>query len=157
MDESLTEITLKPIGVVRSAVRQARGAGYEWNRAVSEIVIDRSLSEALEGLEEFSHIIVLYWMHQSAGRGEPPLKVRPRHNQDNPLVGVFASRSPHRPNSIGKATVRLLGREDNILRVKGLDAVDGTPVLDIKPYIPGYDSVRGARVPGWSKRQQKQH
>ena len=153
MDSNLSDITLKPIGFVRNEVKQAPGAGYGWESVVSEIVIDSGLTEALEGLEKFSHIIVLCWMHRSADRGKPPLKVHPRHNKALPLVGLFASRSPHRPNSIGKATVRLLKREDNILTVKGLDALDGTPVVDIKPYIPGYDSVRGARVPEWSRGQ----
>jgi tRNA-Thr(GGU) m(6)t(6)A37 methyltransferase TsaA len=68
-------------------------------------------------------------------------------------MGVFATRSPSRPNPIGKATVRLLSRRGNILKVRGLDAIDGSPVLDIKPYIPGYDSVKGARVPAWMTRR----
>ena len=148
-----SEIVLRPIGTVRNSVKQAPGAGYEWEKVISEIVVRSSLTEALDGLEEFSHIIVLYWMHKSAARGEPPTKVHPRGDQKKPLVGLFASRSPHRPNSIGKATVRLLQRQGNVLRVKGLDAVDGTPVIDIKPYIPGYDSVDGAKVPKWSTSQ----
>ena len=153
MDEKPSEVTFKTIGVVRNRVQLARGARHDREQVVSVILVDPGLAEAMEGLEGFSHIIVLYWMHQVASRGKPPMKVHPRNIQENPLVGVFASRSPHRPNSIGKATVRLLSREGNILRVKGLDAIDGTPVLDIKPYIPGYDSVRGARVPPWSKHQ----
>jgi len=148
-----SSLTLKLIGVVRNKVKQAPGAGYEWKKVVSEIVVDSSLTEALDGLEEFSHIIVLYWMHQHAAGGQPPTKIHPRHDQELPLVGLFATRSPHRPNSIGKATVRLLQRQGNILRVKGLDAVDGTPVIDIKPYLPGYDSVTGAKVPKWATNQ----
>ena len=68
-------------------------------------------------------------------------------------MGVFATRSPNRPNSLGKATDRLLERRGNILKVKGLDAIDGTPVLDIKPYIPGYDSVKRAKAPSWVVKQ----
>jgi len=70
-----------------------------------------------------------------------------------PLVGRFATRSPSRPNPVGQATVKLLERHDNILKVKGLDAIDGTPVIDIKPYLPGYDSADGAKVPLWMTNQ----
>lgn len=149
MSDKLPDIKLKPIGVVRNRVRQMTEPEYEWQKIVSEIVIDSSLSEALDNLDEFSHIIVLYWMHQTAAAGQLPAKVHPRGRRELPLVGLFATRSPYRPNPLGKATVRLLERQDNILKVKGLDALDGTPVIDIKPYIPGYDSVTGARVPPW--------
>ena len=64
-------------------------------------------------------------------------------------MGVFATRSPDRPNPIGKTTVKIVERRGNVLRVQGLDAIDGSPVLDIKPYLPGYDSVEGARAPSW--------
>jgi len=145
-----TGMILKPIGYVRNDVEQPPGADYGWDKVVSEIVVDSSLSEALDNLEEFSHIIVLYWMHRAAGRDEPPqLKTHPRGRQELPLVGLFATRSPHRPNAIGKTTVRLLERRGNILKVEGLDAIDGTPVIDIKPYIPGYDSASEAKVPPW--------
>ncbi len=140
--------SMKPIGIVRNGIKQAPGAGYEWGKVVSDILIDGSLTEALDGLEEFSHIIVLYWMHQAAP-GQAPTRVHPRRKRELPLVGLFASRSPHRPNPLGKATVRLLQRQGNTLRVEGLDAIDGTPVVDIKPYIPDYDSVTNAKVPPW--------
>ncbi|UCH42652.1 MAG: SAM-dependent methyltransferase [Dehalococcoidales bacterium] len=78
-----------------------------------------------------------------------PLRVHPRGRQELPLRGIFAVRTPNRPNRIGKATVRLIEIDDNILKVKGLDALDGSPVIDIKPYIPGYDSVDEASVPPW--------
>jgi tRNA-Thr(GGU) m(6)t(6)A37 methyltransferase TsaA len=75
--------------------------------------------------------------------------VHPKRNQNLPLVGVFATRSPVRPNPMGMATVKLLEHRDNVLKVIGLDAIDGTPVLDIKPYIPGSDSPAAARTPDW--------
>lgn len=148
MADELTTITLRAIGIVHNRVKQSPRPGYDWQKVVSEIVVDTSLNEALDNLDEFSHIIVLYWMHQSKA-GRLPARVHPRGRQELPLVGLFASRSPHRPNSLGKATVRLLERKGNILRVQGLDAIDGTPVIDIKPYIPGYDSVDDAKVPPW--------
>jgi len=149
MTDELPEITLRPIGIVRSKVKQMPGAEYNWRGVVSEIVVDSSLTEALGNLGEFSHIIVIYWMHQADTTARLLAKVHPKGKAELPLVGLFATRSPYRPNPVGKATVRLLERRGNILRVRGLDAIDGTPVIDIKPYIPGYDSVDDARVPPW--------
>jgi len=145
MTDESPEINLKPIGTVRSELKE-RTRRYSRD-VVSEIIVDSSLTEALDNLDEFSHIIVLYWIHKSPRRA--PKKVRPRGNPELELTGVFATRSPDRPNPIGKSTVRLLERRDNILKVQGLDAIDGTPVLDIKPNIPGYDSVDNARAPSW--------
>ena len=153
MANELPEMTLKAIGFVRNDIKQSPGAEYGWDKVVSEIVVNESLTEALEGLEEFSHIIVLYWMHQVTATGELPTKVHPRGRQELPLVGLFATRSPNRPNPLGKSTVRLLERRDNILKVKGLDAIDRTPVIDIKPYRPGYDSAGGAKVAPWAASQ----
>ncbi len=145
MSAELPDITLKPVGIVRNEIKQRGNRDVE--KIVSEIVVDRSLSEALDGLDEFSHIIVLCWLHQF--RKPTPLKVHPMRDETIPLKGVFATRSPDRPNPIGKTTVNLLKVRDNVLTVKGLDAIDGTPVLDIKPYIPGYDSASRAKAPTW--------
>ena len=153
MVSKLPDMPLKAIGIVRSDTKQP--ARRDYAKVVSEIVIDSSLTEALDGLEEFSHIIVLYWMHQAAS-GKVPLKIHPMGKQELPLVGLFATRSPNRPNPIGKATVRLLQRQGNILRVEGLDAIDGTPVIDIKPYISGYDSAANTTVPQWITKSQNQ-
>jgi len=143
----LPGMTLKAIGIVQNKVKQAPGSGYKWQKVVSKIVLDGSLTEALDNLDEFSHIIVLYWMHWST---EPtPIKVHPKGRAELPLVGVFASRSPNRPNPIGKTTVRLIRRRRNVLTVQGLDAIDGTPVIDVKPYIPSSDSVENANMPSW--------
>ncbi len=149
MANELPDMTLKAIGVVRNKVGQMPKSGYDWHRIVSDIVVDSSLSDALDNLDEFSHIIVLFWMHQAADTGQPPTRIHPMGKRELPLVGLFASRSPHRPNPVGKATVRLLGRRHNILKVEGLDAIDGTPIIDIKPYIPGLDSITDAKVPPW--------
>ena len=146
MADELPSMTLKAIGIVRNGIKQPPKQG--WEETVSDIVVNNNLSEALDNLEEFSHILVLYWMHQAVAH-QLPTKVHPRGKRELPLVGLFASRSPYRPNPVGKSTVRLLERQGNILKVKGLDAIDGTPVIDIKPYIPGYDSVTNAKVPSW--------
>ena len=139
---------LKAIGIVRNGVKQPIRHG--WSEVVSDIVIDSHLAEALDGLDQFSHLIVLYWMHQLNPRRKLPLKVHPMGKAELPLMGRFATRSPSRPNPVGQATVRLLERRGNILKVKGLDAIDGTPVIDIKPYIPGYDSATDAKAPRWT-------
>ena len=112
-------------------------------------MVNRDLTEALDGLDEFSHLIVLYWMHQLTPGRELSLKVHPMGKLELPLVGRFATRSPSRPNPVGQATVKLLERRGNILKVRGLDATNGTPVIDIKPYLPGYDSASDAKVPPW--------
>lgn len=147
------EMTIRPIGVVRSSVRKQQKPGYNWEEVVSEIVIDDSLAEALDGLDGFSHIIVIYWLHLAADKSKMASKVHPRGDLELPLVGRFATRSPYRPNSLGQKVVRLLERKGNVLRVRGLDALDGTPVIDIKPYIPGYDSVEDATVPKWAEHE----
>jgi tRNA-Thr(GGU) m(6)t(6)A37 methyltransferase TsaA len=144
-------MTLKPIGVVRNEVKQPIRHG--WREVISEIVVDSDLTEALDNLDEFSHLIVLYWMHELPAGRQLPLKVHPMGKSGLPLVGRFATRSPSRPNPVGQATVELLERRDNILKVKGLDAIDGTPVIDIKPYLPEYDSASDARVPLWISNQ----
>ena len=146
-------MTLKVIGIVRNEVKQKPKPGYNWWEIVSEIVVNSSLTEALDALDEFSHIIVLYWMHQVATTTQLPPKIHSGGKPELPLVGCFATRSPSRPNPIGKATVRLFERQGNILKVKGLDAIDGTPVIDIKPYIHGYDSVADAKVSPWVTNQ----
>ena len=141
------DTTLNPIGVVRNAVKDP--GKHDWRAVESEILVNAALTEALDRIDEYSHLVVLYWMHKVEPSHRFIQKVHPRGRQDLPLVGVFASRSPARPNPVGMTTVKLMGRQDNVLRVIGLDAVDGTPVLDIKPYIPDRDVEKGAQIPDW--------
>ncbi|KYH36804.1 MAG: Uncharacterized protein family UPF0066 [Candidatus Bathyarchaeota archaeon B23] len=107
----------------------------------------------LLGIEAHSHLIILYWMHlRDDERHRGTLRVIPRRHEGAPLTGVFACRSPSRPNPIGLSVVELLGMEDCRLRVRGLDAFEGSPIVDIKPYLPRADSVPDARVPEWTLR-----
>ena len=145
MGKELQEINFKAIGTVRNEIKERDR--HDTGDIISEIVLDPDLTEGLDDIEDFSHLIIIYFMHKS--RLPFPLKVRPRFRVENKQVGVFASRSPDRPNPLGKTTVKLLERRGNILKVQGLDALDGTPVIDIKPYIPGIDAVKDARVPPW--------
>ncbi|GIV97214.1 MAG: tRNA (N6-threonylcarbamoyladenosine(37)-N6)-methyltransferase TrmO [Herpetosiphonaceae bacterium] len=116
---------------------------------VSEIVIDEAYAAGLRGLDQFSHILVIFWMHQASFDPSRDLLRRPRGRDDMPELGLFAQRARHRPNPIGITAVELLEVSEPILRVRGLDAIDGTPVLDIKPYVPLFDRVEHARIPGW--------
>ena len=147
--------TIRPIGVVRSEVKttgeapkQGAIAGTE-----AEIVVDPAFAPALAGLKErvrpaagstpkgrsrrmLGKIVVLCWMHEADRR---VLKVHPRGKEDQPMRGVFSTRSPHRPNPISLHTVELREVRGNVLRVRGMDAIDGTPVVDIKPHSPELD------------------
>jgi len=142
----LAEILLRSIGVVRNAI--INPGQHDCDDMISELVIDTALAEALDGLEQFSHIIVIYWMHRNADMTNTPLKVHPRKRQDIPLMGLFATRAPYRPNPIGLSIVKLLERGSTNLKVIGLDAIDGTPIIDIKPYLSG-DTVPDIKTPEW--------
>jgi tRNA-Thr(GGU) m(6)t(6)A37 methyltransferase TsaA len=104
----------------------------------------------LKSAGEFSHLIILYWMHQRDNEKErQTLLVFPRRHAVNVETGVFASRSPSRPNPIGMCVVELIEVKDCVLVVKGLDAFGGTPIIDIKPYLSRADSIPDARGPEW--------
>jgi tRNA-Thr(GGU) m(6)t(6)A37 methyltransferase TsaA len=133
-------ISLVPIGVVKNGVNKRPPS---WKDVISEIHIRKDLQEGLDNLKEFSHILVLFYLHLSVSLH---LKVHPRGDDALPLVGVFGTRAPVRPNPIGVTISELLSVRENILTVKGLDAFDQTPVLDIKPHLPMPDPVR---LPQW--------
>jgi len=139
-------LTLKPIGYVESGVQ--RGEQAVWEELEARIVLGPQWQEGLQGLDEFSHVVVVFWLDRP-DETEVPLRVHPEAKEDLPLVGLFATRTPLRPNPIGLTTVELLSVEGTTLRVRGLDAFDGTPVLDIKPYLIRGDLKPDASVPGW--------
>ena len=122
-------VVLHPIGYVMlsfdkpDAVEQSNGVR-------SRIILDESLQEGLEGLETDQEILVVFWFHCSNGF---ELRQHPRGDRSHPRRGVFTLRSPNRPNPIGISRVKVTALEDNVLTVSGLDAFNGTPVLDIKP------------------------
>jgi tRNA-Thr(GGU) m(6)t(6)A37 methyltransferase TsaA len=118
---------------------------------ISIIRIFDEFAEGLQGLETFSHLIILYWFHLREAEAERRvLKVVPGRHPEAPEVGVFASRSPSRPNPIGFCVGELVKLEGNIVWVRGLDAFEGSPVIDIKPYIPRADAFPEAVVPAWT-------
>ena len=148
MSNRLSPMNLQAVGIIRSGLKRRTSARLDLKKIIAEIEVDPQLTEALDGLEGFSHIIVLYWMHQAVF-DQKQLKTYPMGNKVAGVQGLFAVRTPNRPNPIGKTTVRLLEKHGNILKVQGLDAIDGSLVLDIKPYIPSYDSASDATVPSW--------
>ncbi|MCH8814919.1 MAG: tRNA (N6-threonylcarbamoyladenosine(37)-N6)-methyltransferase TrmO [Chloroflexi bacterium] len=151
----LAEITLRPIGVVRNGKDDPPEAG--WEDVVSTVVIRPDLEDALLGMDEWSHVVVLFWPHllPEGVRGSKH-RLHPRDDPSNPLQGVLATRSQIRFNPILSSAVRLLEVKGNALRVRGLDALDGTPVLDVKPYIPHFDAVADAKVPEWVMRYRRE-
>ena len=145
----MSEIRYKPIGVIHSPFKEPKGVPIQPAAAkgIKGIVeVFEEYAEGLKDLEGFSHIILIYHFHLTQ---KPLLMVKPY--MDDELRGVFATRAPCRPNSIGVSTVRLTGVEKNILYVEDLDIVDGTPLLDIKPFVPEFD-VREATSAGWLER-----
>jgi tRNA-Thr(GGU) m(6)t(6)A37 methyltransferase TsaA len=139
------EIFLKPIGVVKTA---AIGDEVKDKTRASQIVLRSELAEALVGIDGFSHLFVLFWLHEISNEQRKTLKVHPRGRRDLPLLGVFATRTMLRPNPIGLTLVELVKAEGNVLTVRGLDAFDGTPVIDVKPF-DSWDKAKDARVPAW--------
>ena len=114
------------------------------------IQIQDAYKEGLLGIEQFSHIIVFCWFHQN-DRPEKRkiLQVHARGDRKNPLTGVFATRSPARPNPIAISACKLLNIKNNLIIIDGIDAFDGTPVIDIKPYIAENDHLADTRMPPW--------
>ena len=140
-------IKIKPLGRAKNKVRKPMLPG--WDNVKTEIIIDKKYAKGLDGIEDYSHIIVVYWVGKET---ECHLKHHPQGRKDVPYGGIFACRCPQRPNRIAISTVKLLSRKSNVLKVKGLDILDGTPIIDIKPYTPQYDEVKKAKVPAWVRR-----
>ena len=130
-----TNYRLQPVGFVRSSLRQREAAPKQGSEGAPDawLDVDPTFAEALEGLGEGDDLIVITWLHQA---DRAILKVHPRGNHHLPLTGVFATRSPDRPNPLGLHRVTLRAIAGNRLQVGPLEAIDGTPVVDIKPVLP---------------------
>lgn len=137
-------ITIKPLGIAKNNVSKPTLPG--WKDLVTKVEIDKAYADGLDGIEDYSHVVIVYWMDKET---ECHLKHHPQGREDVPFIGIFACRCPQRPNRIAISTVALLSRDRNTLKVKGLDIVNNTPILDIKPYTPQYDKVEKAKVPEW--------
>ena len=143
-------LALKPIGEVRSPV-SAQRAGH-WGEVVSELHFTEAMAEGLQGIDEFSHLLVLFWMHRASFRPRRDLLRRPGGRRDMPCRGIFAQRASGRPNGLGATVVRLLAHQGAVLRVQGLDALDGSPILDVKPYFTPFDRAPAPVEPQWVAR-----
>ena len=145
----MEKITLTPIGIVKNSVTIRKDTS--WGDDISLIKLDEQYAGGLKGLEDFSHAIILFHLDKAKYEKEKHLQRRPQNRDDMPLVGIFSQRGKDRPNRIGMTAVEIVSVEEDTLIVKGLDAIDGTPVLDIKPYYPAYDK-KDASVPEWVDR-----
>ncbi|WP_372661732.1 SAM-dependent methyltransferase [Hydrogenophaga sp.] len=144
-------IQMQAIGWVRGGRREASKDHWGDNRCRIELDTTRFTAEALLGLEALSHIEVLYHFHLEADEATELGARHPRNRADWPRVGIFAQRGRMRPNRIGVSVCQLLAVEDTVLQLMGLDAVDGSPVLDIKPVWSGYLPRGELREPPWAR------
>ena len=136
--------TMHPIG----SIRKANGK--------TEVVVHKKYQAGLLGIDGFSHIYVYWWFDRNdAPEKRATLQIHPSPpgNMAHPLTGVFATRSPCRPNLIGMTLCRIVSVKDNVIEIDGIDAFDDTPVLDIKPHVPRFDSAPNATIPWWLKRK----
>lgn len=141
------QIEVGKIGFVENDVKKSTDG--KWSTIKSKIVLDSYYKGGLKGLESFSHAVILTYLHKANYSSKKHLTKHPRNQESLPCVGVFSQRAKDRPNPIGMTTVKIIGVCDGHLEVEGLDAINGTPVLDIKPYYPHYDRVDNSSQPEW--------
>jgi tRNA-Thr(GGU) m(6)t(6)A37 methyltransferase TsaA len=134
-ESTMKPLRVEPIGIIRSSYKTREDAPRQGGNESATIEIHDAFAEGLKDIERFSHLHIFYFLHESEG-----YTLTTATPWDEEIRGIFATRSPHRPTPLGYAVVELVKRKGNILEVKGLDAIDGTPVIDIKPYSPGIDA-----------------
>lgn len=174
LDNPHRDITLHPVGMVHNTITEPSliagkdGLRMQGSHAamaerlrrvdteVSEIIIREDLQDILLGIEEYSHLVVLYWAHAVSDDRRSLTRVHPMGRTELPEVGIFSTCSPARPNPVLTTVVRLIRREKNMLTVSGLDAIDGSPVIDIKPYVSEFYPREGVRVPAWMEQIQEE-
>ena len=139
-------IELEIIGTVVSPVKEP--VDENWGKIISEIALNEKYADGLIGLNDFSHVIIIYFMHLATDKARVKIRRHPQGRDDMPFVGIFSQRAKRRPNPIGVTAVKIIQLKKNVLKVEGLDAINGTPVLDIKPYYPR-DRVENPIIPEW--------
>jgi tRNA (adenine37-N6)-methyltransferase len=141
------DITLKPVATIHNSRREA--TDDYWGSVITEITLEDHIpTEAFENIEMFSHIEVIFYFDK-AGDNQMVFSGKPRGNPDYPVMGIFAQRKKDRPNKLGLCTAELLARNGRTIIVKGLDAIDGTPVLDIKPVFKEFRPAGDTKQPTW--------
>ncbi|SEM82460.1 tRNA-Thr(GGU) m(6)t(6)A37 methyltransferase TsaA [Syntrophus gentianae] len=143
----MIKIQLKPVGFISSPVTEQ--ADEKWGGVISRVLLQPEYIGALSGLEDFSHAMIITYLHQAKYEKEKHLQRRPRDLDSMPKIGIFSQRAKDRPNPIGVTTVKIITVKDDYIEVQGLDAINGTPILDIKPYYPHYDKVDAPKTPEW--------
>lgn len=143
----MTTFHILAIGQVESPVLEP--TDLDWGSVISRVVLLPQYRPGLQGLDAFSHVIVVTFLHRAAFDSSHHLVRRPRDLATMPAVGIFSQRAKDRPNPIGIPVVRLRSVQPGGVEVQGLDATDGTPVLDLKPYYPQYDAAESPVVPEW--------
>jgi len=168
--KDLPGMQIRPVGIVKSKIKKpslvVKWRDLEWKGVlkdarkeqsmISEILISGDFTGILDGIEDFSHILVLYWAHLASEEDRSLIKAHPMGRKDLPEVGIFSTCSPARPNPICVSAVPLLERNGNLLKVKCLDAIDGSPVIDIKPYAPSYYTLSEVKVSKWMEQIERE-
>ena len=149
--QAAPQITFTPIGHVRGDRKEAAKDGWGNNRSRIELDSNRFEADALLGIDALSHIEVIFYFHLHTDEPAETRARHPRDREDWPKVGIFAQRGRMRPNRIGLSTCRVVKVEGTVIEVEGLDAVDGTPVLDIKPVWKGNEPRGEIREPDWAR------
>ena len=142
-------LKIKPIGIIHTPYKTPSECPHQTARSndVCEVELFDAFEDGLRDINGFSHLIILYWLHRADG-----YQLMVKTPWDTEPHGLFTTRSPRRPNPIGVSVVKLLEREGNILKVEGVDAVDGTPLVDIKPYVPQFDGADNVKI-GWFEKK----
>ena len=140
------------IGEVKSPVTEA--VDMNWGAVISEIVLKPEFAPGLLGLGDFSHAMILTFLHEAKYVPEVHLRRHPQERQDMPFLGIFAQRARHRPNRIGVTACEIVEVTESRVKVRALDAINGTPVIDVKPYVPVYDR-KDATIPEWMENMMK--
>lgn len=166
------DIILHPVGIIHNTIKEPSlvagkdgltmqvkhdimvGRIRRTDAEISEIVIHKDMEDLLVGVKEYSHLVILFWAHAVPDERRSLTRVHPMGRKDFPEVGIFGTCSPARPNPILTTVVRLIRREENVLTVTGLDAIDGSPVIDIKPYVSEFYPREGVRIPAWMQQIQ---
>ena len=174
-NENSSQIILRPVGIIKNKIKEPflsaeddgikmqgniddiRAHIREMRREISEIIINKDLIELIEDIEKYSHITILYWADKVPEHSRSLTKVHPMGRKENPKVGIFSTCSPARPNPVLMTVVRLHERNKNVLHVTGLDAVDGSPVIDIKPFVREFYPQDKVRVPEWMEKIVKEN
>lgn len=174
MNQNEQQYSVTPIGVVRSDIKKpilragdsdielqehmdkVREEHEKIKNMVCDLIILPEWTDLLDGIDGFSHVLVLFWPHLVPQEGRKLQKIHPMGRKDIPEQGIFATCSPARPNPVLVSAVKLCERSGNIVKVQGLEAVDGSPIVDIKPYVKSYYGPENSTVPAWMTQLQQE-